>query len=94
MTKAVAVQLQFGRVILQVGTRVKFIAVEGANARVTFNNNVILVPLAATDIDPNALPATAQTNPLPPAAPLPPTTPPAPAPPTTTNTPVKPSSDL
>lgn len=51
ITKSVTVQLQFGRVTLNPGTRVRFIATEGPNVRVNFNNNVILVPSAATDMD-------------------------------------------
>ena len=86
ITKPVAVQLQFGRVTLNTGTRVRFIALEGQNVRVNFNNNVILVPAIATDVDPNALPV------APAVAPTPTTTPPAPAP--ATPAVPKPSSDL
>lgn len=92
IVKPVAVQLQFGKVTLNTGTRVRFIALEGANVRVNFNNNVILVPSIATDIDPTAVPPAPApatvTAPLAPPAPAPVATPAAP-----TGTP-KPSSDL
>lgn len=95
VTKAVAVQLQFGKVTLNPGTRVRFIALEGQNVRVNFNNNVILIPALATDVDPNALPpAPATVNvPQPAIAPAPA---PAPAPAATPMTPPapKPSSDF
>jgi hypothetical protein len=90
IVKPVAVQLQFGKVTLNTGTRVRFIALEGANVRVNFNNNVILVPSIATDIDPTAVPPAPATV----TAPL---APPAPAPVATPATPTgtpKPSSDL
>ena len=72
ITKPVTVQLQFGRVTLNPGTRVRFIATEGPNVRVNFNNNVILVPSAVTDVDapapaaPTTAPAAAPA--IPPAA--------------------------
>ncbi len=85
ITKPVTVQLQFGRVTLSIGTRVRFIATEGQNVRVNFNNNVILVPSAATDVDapaPAAPPAAPAAAPS--AIPALPPIPPAP----------KPASDL
>ncbi len=53
IVKPVAVQLQFGKVTLNAGTKMRLIGVEGQNVRVNFNNNVILVPLNATDTDLN-----------------------------------------
>ncbi len=86
IVKPVAVQLQFGKVTLNPGTKMRLIAVEGQNVRVNFNNNVILVPLGATDTDPNApapapLTAPAAQMPVPAANPALPVAP-------------KPSSDL
>jgi hypothetical protein len=97
ITKSVTVQLQFGRVTLNPGTRVRFIATEGPNVRVNFNNNVILVPSAATDVDAPApaVPATAPAAaPATPPAAVPSTAPSAiPTLPPVSPAP-KPSSDL
>jgi len=95
IVKPVKVQLQFGVVTLNVGTRVRFIALEGQNVRVNFNNNIILVPAIATDVDPNAIPPAPVVAPpsAPPAVPVPApatATAPKPAVPATP----KPSSDL
>jgi hypothetical protein len=93
ITKSVSVQLQFGVVTLNPGTRVRYIALEGQNVRVNFNNNVILVPAQATDVDPNALPPA--PTPAPTAAPTVPVAPaPAPAPVAKPIGQPKPSSDL
>ncbi len=73
IVKPVAVQLQFGKVTLNAGTKMRLIGVEGQNVRVNFNNNVILVPLNATDTDPNApvpVPVTAPIGQVP-ATPMP-----------------------
>ena len=78
ITKPVTVQLQFGKVTLAPGTKMRLIKLEGPNVRVNFNNNVILLPLATTDADPNA-PAPLATPPV--SAPVVPIAP-------------KPSSDL
>ncbi len=53
LMQPVTVQLQFGTVTLNKGTRVRLIALEGQNARVNFNNNIIVIPVASTDVDPN-----------------------------------------
>jgi hypothetical protein len=90
ITKPVAVQLQFGTVTLTLGTRVRFIAMEGGNVRVNYNNNVILVPAIATDVDPSALPpAPTAALPPPPIAPAVPVLPKPAAP-----KPASPLSDL
>jgi hypothetical protein len=76
LIQPVTVQLQFGKVTLNPGTRVRLIAMEGANARVNFNNNIVLVPVASTDLDPAntivaaapPVPAVALPAPLAPAA--------------------------
>ncbi len=93
VTKSVAVQLQFGKVTLNPGTRVRFIAMEGQNVRVNFNNNVILIPAQATDVDPNALPPAPTTVNVP-QPPQPTVAPPAPAPVTPAPATPKPSSDF
>jgi hypothetical protein len=95
LTQRVTVQLQFGKVTLNPGTQVRLIAIEGQNARVNFNNNIVLVPVSATDVDPAntivasvALPSPNTTVPIAPTA-LPATTTPTPAAPKPS-----PSSDL
>ena len=70
ITKPVPVQLQFGKVTLNPGTKMRLIAVEGANVRANFNNNIISVPLSSTDADPNAPAPTPATRSVP-AAPKP-----------------------
>jgi hypothetical protein len=82
LTKPVAIQLQFGKVTLPPGTKVRFLGVDAAGLRCNFNNNIIVVPAASTDYDGTAAPATAA---LPPGIPAPitqpaPATPPAPKP--------------
>jgi hypothetical protein len=96
LTQPVTVQLQFGKVTLNPGTKVRLIAIEGQNVRVNFNNNIVLMPITSTDIDPATtvvaqLPATATTPATPITAPVPtasPSTPPAPT------TPKSPLDDL
>ena len=97
LTQPVTVQLQFGKVTLNPGTRLKLIALEGANARVNFNNNIVLVPVASTDIDPaNTVVAAAPLVPgATPVAPVPATAPTASAPPASSLAPKPlPSSDF
>jgi hypothetical protein len=67
---------------------------EGAIARVNFNNNIVLVPLTVTDIDPaNTVVAAAPTAVVAPVAPVAPSVP-APAPAVTTPPKSSPLSDL
>jgi hypothetical protein len=77
---------------LPAGTRLKLIAIEGQNARVNFNNNILLIPIANTDIDPANTIVAPPNAPLPTVAPPPvvPAAPPAPKP----APPKTPSSDL
>ena len=93
LTQPVTVQLQFGKVTLNAGTKVRLIAIEGQNVRVNFNNNIVLMPIASTDIDPSNT-VIAQ----PPAAVLTPTTPtpasPAAPAPTAPMAPAAPKSPL
>lgn len=92
LTQPVTVQLQFGKVTLNPGTRVRLIAIEGQNVRVNFNNNIVLVPVNATDLDPTNTVIAAAPATLPPSAPANAPTPPAPASPTASKP--APSSDL
>jgi hypothetical protein len=84
LTQPVTVQLQFGKVTLNPGTRLRLIALEGHNIRVNFNNTIVLVPVSSTDVDPaNTVvapsPAPVASLPVVPATPsLAPTTPAAP----------------
>jgi hypothetical protein len=100
LTQPVTVQLQFGKVTLNPGTRLRLIAIEGTNLRANFNNNIVLVPVASTDVDPATTivvqnPATTAPTVVP-TAPAPVFSPPAPAatsPPVATK-PSSPSADL
>ena len=96
LTQAVTVQLQFGKVTLPAGTKLRLIALEGANARVNFNNNVLLVPVVVTDIDPaNTVVAAAATLPtVAPVAPVAASVPSPAAPAATTQPKSSPLSDL
>ena len=75
---------------------VRLIAIEGANVRANFNNNIIVVPVTATDVDPDntvvaAAPMVPTIAPLAPAVPtVPASTPPA----MSTAKPSSPSADL
>ena len=72
LTKAVEVQLAYGKMKLPVGTPVKFISREGHLVKVSYLNTVLTLPVASTDIGvPENVPAPAPA--LPPA--------PVPAPP-------------
>ena len=74
LTKPVSVQLQFGKVMLPVGTKVKFLGAIPTGLKCNFNNNIIVVPATSTDYD----------GPMAPAAPAAPAagTPPKPVTPT------------
>lgn len=89
LLQGIAVNLANGQVTLPAGTPLKLLAIDGANLRVGWNNNVFLVPAVATDVatHPPATPAAATT----PALPAPPTQVPA-AP--STNPARKPTDDL
>ena len=85
LSKPVAMQLQFGKVTLPPGTRVRFLAVTPAGLKCNFNNNVIIVPPTSTDYDGPLIPTvSAPASVIPTGAPVAPV---APKPPT-------PSSDL
>jgi hypothetical protein len=93
LTQPVTVQLQFGKVTINSGTKVRLIAIEGQNVRVNFNNNIVLLPIASTDIDPaNTVVAQPPAAVLTPVAPTP--APPATPAPTAPMTPTAPKSPL
>ncbi len=79
LTKPVSIQLQFGRVTYPPGTRMRFIATDPAGLKCSFNNSIVVVPVASTDYDGTAIPAVPA---LPPGIPAPgaAATPPAPKP--------------
>ena len=87
LIQGIGVALPNGNVTLPAGTELKFIALDGPNVRVSWNNNVFDVPAAATDVG-NA-PATATPPATPPAPEAPAASPAAPKKPGT-----KPSDDL
>ena len=70
LTKAVEVQLAYGKMKLPVGTNVKFISHEGNSVKVTYLNTVLTIPSASTDFGvPDAAPPAAAVPPAAPAAP-------------------------
>jgi GYF domain 2 len=81
ITKSTEVALPFGRAVLRPGTLIKILAVEGTRLKIRYGNDVVVVPITATDYQPSgaavAAPPAVAVDPLAP----PPTT--APAPPTT-----------
>lgn len=81
LNKPVTIQLQFGKVTLPAGTRVRFLGVTQAGLKCNFNNNIITIPPAATDYEgslvptmnsPITAPPAPVSNTPPPAAPKPP----------------------
>ena len=86
LTQTIGVMLSNGQVELRAGTVLRYLATEGQNVRVSWNNNVFFVPAMATDVN-EPVPALGEpaTNPAtnPPAAPAMPAT-----------KPKKPSDDL
>ena len=96
LVQGISVPLPNGAVTLQAGTQLRFLAVEGPNVRVSWNNNVFHVPAIATDVG-DATPAPATPSPIPalPATqPKAPGIPPAPGIPAVPMAPKKPSDDL
>ena len=49
LTKPADVQLAFGKVVLQPGTQLKFVASEGSNVRVLYGNDAVVLPASSTD---------------------------------------------
>ena len=77
LSKPVSIQLQFGKVTLPPGTRVRFLGVTQAGLKCNFNNNIIVVPPTSTDYDGPLIPTMSSPAPL-----GTPPSPPAPKPPT------------
>jgi hypothetical protein len=80
LTKPVSIQLQFGKVTLPPGTRMRFLGVEAAGVKCNFNNNIVVVPVTSTDYDGPLISAGAPVTSGLPAVPPAPMTPPAPKP--------------
>jgi len=64
LVRGIGVALPNGQVSLPVGTRLRYLAIEGPNVRVAWNNNVFFVPAAATDVGKD-LPASPAAAPQP-----------------------------
>jgi hypothetical protein len=62
LTKPVTIQLQYGKVTLPPGTKVRYIGVDARGLRCNFNNDIIIIPAASTDFDGTA-PTAALTQP-------------------------------
>lgn len=71
LTQGIGVMLANGQVSLPAGTTLRYLGTEGANVRVSWNNNVFFVPAIATDVNETAPagPAPAAPGSSPPAAP-------------------------
>lgn len=57
LTKPVSIQLQFGRVTLPPGTKMRLLGGDPGGLKCNFNNNIIVVPATSTDYDGSPLPA-------------------------------------
>ena len=66
LIQGIGVALPNGNVTLPAGTQMRFLALDGANVRVSWNNNVFDVPAIATDIGKDPAPATPAIAPAPP----------------------------
>jgi hypothetical protein len=85
LTQNIGVMLSNGQVTLPAGTVLRYLATEGQNVRVSWNNNVFFVPAMATDVnEPIPAPVEPAANPQAPGT----------APATPATTPKKPSDDL
>ncbi len=62
LTKPVTIQLQYGKVTLPPGTKVRYIGADARGLRCNFNNDIIIIPTASTDFD-GAAPTAALTQP-------------------------------
>lgn len=51
LTKPVAVDLAYGKLTLPAGTAVKLMARQGTQVRVNYQNSVITIPAASTDLE-------------------------------------------
>ena len=89
LMQGIRIMLPNGQVDLPSGTILRYLATEGQNVRVSWNNNVFFVPALATDVN-EPLPAPSDPAAAPPAPGAPPAAPAAPA----TQKPKKPADDL
>ena len=92
LSQNIGVMLSNGQVTLPAGTVLRYLATEGANVRVSWNNNVFFVPAAATNVN-EPVPATAEPAVAPPAPGAQPPAPGTPAAPDMAK-PKKPADDL
>ncbi|MEO6742459.1 MAG: GYF domain-containing protein [Chthoniobacteraceae bacterium] len=92
LTQRIGVMLSNGQVDLPAGTVLRYLATEGQNVRVSWNNNVFFVPAMATDVN-EPLPAASDPAATPPAPGKSPATPAAPVGPASAK-PKKPADDL
>jgi hypothetical protein len=88
LTQGIGVMLPNGQVTLPSGTILRFLAAEGPNVRVSWNNNVFFVPAMATDVN-DPLPAPSEPAATPPTTGVQPAAPAVPA-----AKPKKPADDL
>ncbi len=70
LSQNIGVMLSNGQVTLPAGTVLRYLATEGANVRVSWNNNVFFVPAAATNVN-EPVPAPAEPAVAPPAPGMP-----------------------
>ena len=92
LINGIGVMLSNGQVTLPAGTPLRYLGTEGANVRVSWNNNIFFVPAMATDVN-EPLPAPAEPGATPPAPGTAPVAPVAPANPAAAK-PKKPTDDL
>ena len=74
LTQGIGVMLPNGQVSLPAGTVLRYLAMEGQNVRVSWNNNVFFVPAMATDLN-DPVPAPSEPVATPPAPGTAPATP-------------------
>ena len=92
LVQGIGVMLSNGQVTLPAGTPLRYLGTEGANVRVSWNNNIFFVPALATDVN-EPLPAPTEPGATPPAPGSQPAAPVAPATPAAAK-PKKPTDDL
>lgn len=79
ITKSTEVALTFGRAVLRPGTLIKIVAIDGTRLKIKYGNDVVVVPMSATDYQtPGAQPAAPAPVALDPFAPPPAVATPAP----------------
>jgi hypothetical protein len=50
LTKPVTIRMAYGNVTLRPGLTLKLVAQDGKNAKLSYLNNVIIVPISSTDL--------------------------------------------